>query len=67
MAKVNIQRPRPRHEARRLFEEVTKPIVVQEQVPDYEVCARIRQEKMQALQQASEHAVYDLTKQQQQL
>jgi hypothetical protein len=50
-SKVNIQRPKPRHDARRLFEEITKPVYLPEAVPPMEMCRRKRNEKLLQVQE----------------
>ena len=52
-SKVNIQRPRPRHDARRLFEAITVPVYLPESIPHTEVCARKQAQALEDLNEAS--------------
>ncbi|KAL8561215.1 hypothetical protein ACOMHN_024472 [Nucella lapillus] len=52
-SKVNIQHPRPRHDARRLFEAITQPIIPPEPIPHTEVCARRSAKVLENLHEAN--------------
>lgn len=52
-SKVNIQRPKPRHDARRLFEAITMPVILPEPIPHTEICARRRAKALEHLKEAS--------------
>ncbi|XP_070186415.1 large ribosomal subunit protein uL10m-like [Littorina saxatilis] len=52
-SKVNIQKPKPRHDARRLFEAITQPIYLPENIPHTEICARRRMKALEVLNEVN--------------
>ncbi|XP_076458846.1 large ribosomal subunit protein uL10m-like isoform X2 [Babylonia areolata] len=52
-SKVNIQHPKPRHDARRLFEAITRPIIPPEPIPHTEVCARRKAKILESLHEVN--------------